>query len=285
MRFSENTQKLIDERLSKPFEIGDEVTFYGAGNGSKDPSFSGSGEITDINGNKATIRPRSYGIKTVEKDFSELKQSYFTVGANPIVERRFYQKYSIDLRSLLSRLGYDHHGQIDETKSGLILQNVSQCNTDPVVLLNNGEYHHYQRGLVWKLVDKQKLIRSLYDGINIGNFVFRSKSYDSVMSDKGNTKYPVDVSWSDLVDGKQRVDAILGFIQGKFTDHLGNYWGDLSISTRSKILSINNMMYIEMPESTTDAEVLEYFILLNDTGKPIDQNFLKTNKEIFKTYE
>lgn len=281
-RFSEKTQKLIDAQLSKPFEVGDSVVYHGEGNGSKDPSMSAMGKILGIDGTTATISPRSYSTRSVIRDFSQITQSYLEIGANPIIERRVHQKYAIAVNQLLSRLGYDTHGDLDDNKMSLKIDGVVQCNTDPVVVGDDGHYYHFQRGLVWDLEDKQKLIRSLYDGINIGSFVFRDKSYDRVMSDSKNPKYPVDASWLDLVDGKQRADAILSFIRCEYPDHYGYYWNDLSIQTRSKFLSIMNMTYIEMHEDTTDLEVLEYFILLNDTGRPIDKELISLNKEILK---
>ena len=34
--------------------------------------------------------------------------------------------------------------------------------------------------------------------------------------------------FKDLVDGKQRLNAIVDFVQDKYTDSFGNYYSDLS---------------------------------------------------------
>lgn len=275
MKFSEETQKLVDIHKQKEFAIGDTVSFTGLGNGSKDPTSKSSGKIVDIVGDIAKVKA-IHGRGVFDKKLSEIKQSVLDIGKSPLDIRRGHQNYSISVGQLLSRMGYNNYGEPLTDSLGTTVDGIIECNTEPVVLDNEGDYIYYQIGLVWSVEDKQKLIRSIYNDIPIGNVVFRVRSYKNAKLDLTNG-HP-QPSWNDLVDGKQRVDAILGFVRGEYTDHLGNHWGDLSIRSRSQFLSRNNLLFIKMNEDSTDKEVLEYFILLNDTGKQVEKSLIDTNK-------
>jgi hypothetical protein len=61
----------------------------------------------------------------------------------------------------------------------------------------------FQRGLVWTVEQRVRLIESLYMGLPIGALVWNQTRFMS----------PCD-RW--LLDGQQRVTAILGFMEGQF---------------------------------------------------------------------
>lgn len=64
----------------------------------------------------------------------------------------------------------------------------------------------YQRGLVWGIERKQNLIRSMLMGLPIGAVTLNNR----LMADfEGSTDFSV-------IDGKQRVSAILGFMSDEF---------------------------------------------------------------------
>ena len=58
----------------------------------------------------------------------------------------------------------------------------------------------YQRGYVWTLEDKQKLIQSIFNRADIGKFVF--------IEDENYREYRLEV-----IDGKQRLRAILDYYE------------------------------------------------------------------------
>lgn len=61
----------------------------------------------------------------------------------------------------------------------------------------------YQRGSVWSVEQKRNLIKSILEGIPIGAVFVNFRSEDR------------HVGW--VVDGKQRIEAIVGFMQDEFT--------------------------------------------------------------------
>ena len=73
---------------------------------------------------------------------------------------------------------------------------------------------------MWELKDKQLLIESIYNGINCGKIVLRDRGYNYIISElnKGNK----EVAFRDVVDGKQRIGALLDFVNDKFPDLHGN---------------------------------------------------------------
>jgi len=63
----------------------------------------------------------------------------------------------------------------------------------------------YQRELCWNLEDKQQLIESIFQDVDIGKFVFRKLPYA-----------PHPAPHCEIVDGKQRLNALLEFYEGRF---------------------------------------------------------------------
>ncbi len=84
------------------------------------------------------------------------------------------------------------------------------------------------------------------------------------MQAKGET----DLSWNDIVDGKQRLNALVGFINNEFTDSYGNYYADLSNSSQHDVTNHQLFSYAEMPDNTKDEDVIKQFLKLNFTGVP-----------------
>jgi hypothetical protein len=57
----------------------------------------------------------------------------------------------------------------------------------------------YQRGLVWTLEDKQALIESIFDDVDIGKFVFAQRPFEA------------NAPGYEIIDGKQRLSALIDF--------------------------------------------------------------------------
>lgn len=143
---------------------------------------------------------------------------------------------------------------------------------NPHVIDSDGNKQFYQRDLVWTLEQKQMLVDSIYNGIEIGKFLFRYKSWKKI--EEGMAKDGHGYSW-DCVDGKQRFFAILHFVQNKYPDSNGNYWNDLSPIAQNKFLEYGNLSYGEMGEQATDNDVIETFLTLNFTGTPMSKEHIE----------
>ena len=178
--------------------------------------------------------------------------------------------YNQDLWQILFKAGYgkrtDDFSQI-ETDNGY-----GRVNFNPFVIDANGNRQYYQRDLVWTLEQKQLLIDSIYQGIEIGKFLFRYNAWERMKQEEKETG--VSHSW-DCVDGKQRFFAILDFLQNKFPDSYGNYWSDLSADAHRRFLNYPNLSYGELPESATDEDVIDNFLTLNFTGTPMSKEHIE----------
>ena len=77
----------------------------------------------------------------------------------------------------------------------------------------------WQRDSVWTLEQKVSFIRSAYFGFDLGSVVFNSWRENS---DK-KLVYLSDI----IIDGQQRIEAILDYVQDKFPV-FGLYWSELT---------------------------------------------------------
>jgi len=200
-------------------------------------------------------------------------------GANPFgKEKRRINFYNQDISSLLFKACYgrssdnnfekpeyrDNGKHEDGTTHGGV-------NFNPYIIDANGERQYYQRDFVWTLEQKQLLIDSIYNGIEIGKFLFRYLGWKRLETERQETGHGHHF---DCVDGKQRFFAILHFIQNKYPDSNGNYWKDLSPNAQSRLLHYPNLAYGEMGEDATDHDVVDNFLTLNFTGTPMSKEHI-----------
>ena len=82
------------------------------------------------------------------------------------------------------------------------------------------------------------------------------------------------------MDGKQRLNTILEFIQDKFKDFHGYYFSDLSDRAKHTFLSTNLLSYAEMEEESTDQDVINTFLMINFTGRVMSQEHIDYVREI-----
>ena len=114
----------------------------------------------------------------------------------------------------------------------------------------------YQRGLVWTDEDKVKLIDSIFQQVDIGKFVFRK------------LPYAADAPSYEIVDGKQRLSALIDFVYDQFP-YKGRYWSQLSQADRGFIEDYQSS-YAQLDETFTRQQVLDLFVRLNTGGRPMD---------------
>jgi hypothetical protein len=120
----------------------------------------------------------------------------------------------------------------------------------------------YQRDYVWSKTDKELLIDSIFKNIDIGKFVFIHLS---------------DEEWKErhlsyeILDGKQRLSTLIDFYENKLS-YKGKYYNDLS--PMDKRTFKNHMVSIAEVRETNKKIVLKYFLMLNRTGKVMDEQHL-----------
>lgn len=126
----------------------------------------------------------------------------------------------------------------------------------------------FQRGYEWEFEDKEFLIDSIFKGVDIGKFSFVKHSY-SHYEDTGFLY--------TILDGKQRLSALLDFIECRFT-YRGKYYNELSPKDRNHF----DNFPISRGEVTTDdlEEMIDYFLILNTTGKVVGEDHLNKVKEL-----
>jgi len=112
----------------------------------------------------------------------------------------------------------------------------------------------YQREFVWDLEDKVSLIDSIFNNVDIGKFTFLH--YDDQRWTETGFGY-------EVVDGKQRLRAILDFYEDRFT-YKGKLFSELSHRDRNHFKNYP-VMEAELHNLTRE-QVLRYFIMLNTGG-------------------
>ena len=113
----------------------------------------------------------------------------------------------------------------------------------------------FQRNLVWTLEQKQGLILSILQQMPIGMF-YINESFDNPN---------IDVV---LYDGKQRFDAIKGFLYGEFPitiDGQDYYWYDLKDDDVATILSTS--ISINTTNFDSEVDLINYYLLINQAGR------------------
>jgi uncharacterized protein with ParB-like and HNH nuclease domain len=118
----------------------------------------------------------------------------------------------------------------------------------------------YQRGLVWSLEQKKKLIDSILWGIALPSIYLRDKGYSTHV-------------WAEVVDGKQRLNALVEFVEGRF-DYNGEYFPDLP-DVEKRCFLMDNTIGIVLVKQTTDEEVVELYERLNFCGVPHERGASK----------
>lgn len=132
----------------------------------------------------------------------------------------------------------------------------------------------YQRGNVWTKEQEEKLIDSIFKQINIGSFIFAEREW--------NNGCDVIGDMYEIVDGKQRLTAILHFIEGKIK-YNGMYYHEMHNYNRSFFEDTQIMVgEISFRNGYNKKEVLENFIRLNECGSTMNNDIIKNAKELME---
>ena len=304
-------QEKIEEYNKKPFEIGDkiiwskvieeEVSVASRNKKSKKVSYSkekvnklfvSEGKIIQVlSDNEQLIieLPDYKKIPTIIKTnnnvvtvpISEITYSHRHIGENPFVEQDWNSRinfYQTDIEQILWRIGYDRReSKYKHEKIGDII--IPELDWNPTIINSQGEEIVYQRPFVWSLQEKQLLIDSIYNNIEIGKVVVRLRSWNWVENRLKQNKIE-HTAFKQIVDGKQRCNTILEFIKNKFPDSYGNYWDDLSDIAKRKFFSFRYITYGELGENSTDEDVLNTFLCINHTGTPMSPEHIEFIKSL-----
>lgn len=127
----------------------------------------------------------------------------------------------------------------------------------------------YQRGLVWTLEDKVNLIDSIFNHIDIGKFSLINLPFRSE-----------EAHGYEILDGKQRLNAIIEFYEGRFT-YRGRTFRQLSWRDQSHFERYLVAKSEVRDEKVTLAMKCRYFLKLNTTGRPQDPTHIAKVRELY----
>lgn len=131
----------------------------------------------------------------------------------------------------------------------------------------------YQRGYVWDTKDKDMLITSIFNNVDIGKFVM--VELDKEEWKKRRVGY-------EILDGKQRLSTIVDFFEGRFP-YNGKYFNDLSPQDRNFFM--NHTVSLASLSDISKEDVLNTFFVLNTTGKRVGDEQIKKVLEMMEEYK
>ena len=279
--------RLMKEYLSQPTRVDDSIIVPRKYVSSRTDLPVGATEIVKIvainDDGTYTVRTREY-YKDVNVPISETKPYTSHIGINPFPNLPWMQKiervaYSLD--SILHNCGITVPGDYPRQEYAIDGVTIPELNWNPYVI-KGGEKHYYQRELCWELQDERSFIDSIYNSIQCGTIILRSHSWADVEKQikSGNT----EVAFNDIVDGKQRMNTLHRFINDKFTDNQGNYWSDLSEYAQRVFLGSQCLGFARLREDATDEDVLQSFLSVNFTGKPMSKQHITYVQKIAELF-
>jgi len=128
----------------------------------------------------------------------------------------------------------------------------------------------YQREFVWSLEDKVSLIDSIFHNVDIGKFTFIHYEME---------KWIETGLGYEILDGKQRIRAILDFYEDRFT-YKGKLFSELS--HRDKHHFTDYAIAQAEAKNLTDDQILRYFIMLNTGGRVMAKEQIEKVKGMLK---
>lgn len=201
-----------------------------------------------------------------------VRKSTSHIGADNFKPRASIYMASISIDGLMSRVGFVSRSNIFKHDPYFKVP-IPKCNFDSTIVGENGEDICYQRPLCWGIEEKQALIDSIYNNVDIGKFILRERSFDWIEERIEQGKI-ANTAAADIVDGKQRITTLIDFLSGKFPDSYGSYWNDLSGAAQCKFLNYTSLSYGEMDEKSSDKDVLNTFLAINFAGVPMSKEHI-----------
>lgn len=134
----------------------------------------------------------------------------------------------------------------------------------------------YQRGNVWTLEQKQSLIDSIFHNVDIGKFCIIKRPWGP------DGMKPLTPKLYEMLDGKQRLTAIVEFFTGRFS-YKGKYYNDLKPHDKQHF-KYYSLSYAET-DPLTDEQKYRYFLKLNTTGTPVDPAHMDKVRKMLEEIE
>jgi hypothetical protein len=131
----------------------------------------------------------------------------------------------------------------------------------------------YQRDLVWDEEDKISLIHSMFHNIDIGKFTTIKRPFNE---DGTIPSY-------EILDGKQRLSAVIEFFQGRFK-YNGKIYQELHPKDQHHLKDYH-ILLAEVQERITQKQKYQYFLKLNTTGKPQSKEHMDKVRELYEQTE
>lgn len=280
---SPKLQAQIDAYLAFPIKPGDSVEIQGKylkTCSSKDKSRLETCKVKEVIEDKVIVYNGWHEGDVCEVELKNVTKDTFKIGPNPFPDmdwRRRIRTYNFTLEGIYLQFFKDKVYK-EKRKDGTEYQ-IELLNWNPYVFNKDGIKEFYQRDFCWSIKEKQLLIDSIYNGINCGQILVRRHSWRDMIKEAESN----DVVYEfDIVDGKQRLNTIVEFMNNKFPDSYGNYWNDLSDYARYQFEDSHCFTLAEMEEGTTDKDVIKAFLGVNFTGVPMSQEHINFVKEINK---
>lgn len=268
-------EEKIEEYLKQPVKVGDLVDIRGRGV-QGDKAWGNSAEVLGVINERDVVVESEYykGKKDLIQSGNWRKNTRF-IGEDPMVEKPWnsnLQMVAFGLGSIINALDEDDRYENWENS-----EYIHTLSWNPTIVDDSGNEVEYQRDFVWTLEQKQNLIESIYNYINIGTIVVRKRPYEYVAN---RAKQKKEVAFFDIVDGKQRLDAIFGFVKNEFCDLQGRYYRDFSRAGQSRFEDFRQLGYGELGESSTDQDVKNVFLGINVEGTPMSTEHIEFVKSI-----
>lgn len=125
----------------------------------------------------------------------------------------------------------------------------------------------YQRDYVWTDQDRENLIDSIMNGFDIGKFVLLTREYPETRD--------------EVIDGKQRLNTIMSFIQNKFA-YKGKTWYQFSRHDKQQFESLN-VQYAELQDAKCKkSDVLWMFLSINAGGVPQTEEHVSGVRKMYE---
>jgi hypothetical protein len=271
-----NKQKAIEKFLSEPIKVGDVVSVRGLGIQDKHKMGSYT-KVIELGENDSIFIVEHQSRKQIQKGDYEKVINH--IGKHPFNKKPWNARLrmvSFNLESILHGI-FNVKDRKSMKRETLDDVEVMEMNWNPTITDEHGNDVVYQRDFCWSIKDKQLLIDSIYNHLDIGKVVIRKRSFEWV---REQIKLGKPAAFKDIVDGKQRLNAIISFIRGDFADSNGFYWDDLSINAQREFTNFQGVSYGEIEEGATDEDVKNIFLGINFTGVQMSQEHIDFVKSI-----
>lgn len=125
----------------------------------------------------------------------------------------------------------------------------------------------YQRGYVWTLENKQNLIKSIFNRMDIGKFVLLERPYPE--------------NRLEVIDGKQRLRCIMDFMEGRF-EYRGKTWFQLSWLDKQRFQDIMVHVATLQADKVKKSDILWLFLSINTGGVPQTEEHVAKARDMYE---